>query len=83
MKRASFPVFLCFLLSLLCWGAPSQEDIQALWQKAQKGDAQAQVDLGLAYANGDGVDQDWQEAVKWFHLAAEQGLPQAQYNLTP
>jgi TPR repeat protein len=30
------------------------------------------------YANGQGVQQDAQEALKWFRLAAEQGLAEAQ-----
>ncbi len=81
MKRASSPVFLCFLLSLLCWGAPSQEDIQALWQKAQKGDAQAQVDLGLVYVQGEGegYDQLFPRVGKWWGLSMEE-LATAQYN---
>jgi TPR repeat protein len=35
----------------------------------------------MMYANGDGVPQDYKETVKWFQLAAEQGIAQAQYNL--
>ncbi|MFL6931702.1 MAG: tetratricopeptide repeat protein, partial [Xanthobacteraceae bacterium] len=30
---------------------------------------------------GQGVPQDFAEGVKWFRLAADQGDPQAQYNL--
>jgi hypothetical protein len=33
------------------------------------------------YSDGEGVPQDDKEAVKWFRLAAETGLAQAQYNL--
>ena len=33
------------------------------------------------YVNGLGVLQDYKEAVKWYRLAAEQGLAQAQSNL--
>jgi hypothetical protein len=35
--------------------------------------------LGLSYANGRGVPQDDNEAVKWFIKAAEQGDPKAQF----
>ena len=31
--------------------------------------------------NGQGIPQDYAQAVKWFHLAAEQGLAKAQFNL--
>ncbi len=33
------------------------------------------------YDNGQGVPQDYAEAVKWYRLAAEQGYAYAQYNL--
>ena len=48
---------------------------------AEDGDAEAQNDLGVMYGNGEGVPQDYKEAVKWYRLAAEQGVAAAQYNL--
>jgi TPR repeat protein len=33
------------------------------------------------YGNGDGVPEDYAEAVRWYRLAAEQGDVNAQYNL--
>ena len=33
------------------------------------------------YGRGQGVVKDYQEAIKWFKLSAEQGYAQAQYNL--
>jgi TPR repeat protein len=41
----------------------------------------AQYDLGICYENGHGVVQDPAEAVRWYHLAADQGYARAQYNL--
>jgi len=46
--------------------------------RAEKGAAQAQVDLGFCYFRGDGVTPDWAEAVKWYRKAAEQGCATAQ-----
>ena len=40
---------------------------------AEQGFAQSQHNLGLCYANGEGVPVDMAEAVKWFRKAAEQG----------
>jgi len=37
--------------------------------------------LGIMYANGRGVPQDYAEAMKWCRLAAEQGYARAQYML--
>jgi uncharacterized protein len=48
---------------------------------AEQGDADAQYNLGAMYGNGQGVPQDYKEAVKWFRLAAEQGFAIAQSNL--
>jgi hypothetical protein len=48
---------------------------------AEAGDATAQYNLGVMYAEGQGVPQDDEEAAKWFRLAAEQGHADAQRNL--
>ena len=48
---------------------------------AEKGDADAQADLGVCYYKGWGVKQDYVEAVKWFRKAADQGNASAQNNL--
>jgi len=57
------------------------ENIAEILPLAQKGDAQAQVKLGTMYLNGQGVPQDYRQAVYWFSKAAEQGYPVAQNNL--
>lgn len=40
---------------------------------AEKGDASAQNKLGNTYYYGEGVAQDYAQAVYWFQKAAEQG----------
>ena len=47
--------------------------------RAAQGDAEAQLQLGMRYAEGDGVVQNDKEAVRWFALAAKQGLAEAEY----
>jgi TPR repeat protein len=54
------------------------EDTKA---KAEMGDARAQNDLGFCYHEGQGVTQDYAEAVKWYLKAANQGNAEAQFNL--
>ena len=56
-------------------------DFKALELRAQKGDARAQFDLGVRYANGDGVPVDREKAVAFYRKAAEQGLASAQATL--
>ena len=48
---------------------------------AEEGDAQAQLHLGVLYANGDGVPQNYANAHQWYEQAAAQGYPMAQFNL--
>ena len=56
----------------------SADSLAQIRQAAEQGDVEAQVKLGAAYHNGEGVEQDFAEAVKWFRLAAAQGNAQAQ-----
>ena len=48
--------------------------------RAAAGDPDAQLRLGLRYAEGDGVIQNDKEAAKWFEQAARQGKTDAQYH---
>ena len=50
-------------------------------QAAEQGHAMAQYNLGVMYANGQGVAQNYTTAVKFYEQAAEQGYAMAQYNL--
>ena len=45
---------------------------------AEQGDAVAQNYLGVMYYNGQGVPQNYAEAVRLYRLAAEQGIADAQ-----
>ena len=53
-------------------GVPQDYAEAARWYRlaAERGDAQAQYNLGLAYARGEGVTQNAVEAHVWFNLAA-------------
>lgn len=47
---------------------------------AEQGDAAAQFHIGVIYFNGQGVIQDYKEALKWYHLAAKK-MGKAQLNI--
>ena len=53
-------------------GKPA-EAFQYTMQSAEKGYAPAQATLGMFYANGKGVEQNYGESRKWFVKAAEGG----------
>ena len=75
MKR-----FLCVLgLVAVLGGCGKSEltELTELTELAEQGDALAQNNLGVAYANGEGVAEDDEEAVKWYRKAAEQGQADA------
>jgi hypothetical protein len=48
---------------------------------AQEGDQFAQWNIGNFYLRGDGVEQDYKEAFKWYSLSAKQGHKRAQFDL--
>ena len=58
-----------------------QKPIGEVKAKAEAGDAESEVELGLRYLDGKDVPKNQVEAVKWFRKAAEQNLAKAQYNL--
>src|SRR5215471_9505352 len=75
-----------------CWAgfqeatdAYDRGDYATAWREllplAQQGDAYAQVNLGVMYQQGQGLPQNYAEAVKWYQRAAEQGNAAAQSNL--
>ena len=50
-------------------------------EAAEAGDAEAQLRLASMYYRGEGVEQDYREAAKWYRKAAEQGHAEAEYRL--
>jgi TPR repeat protein len=58
--------------------APSFEYTQSL---AVKGIASAQYNLGLIYHFGQGITQDYEQAISWYVKAAEQENVKAQFSL--
>ncbi|HET7680458.1 MAG TPA: hypothetical protein VFK79_10030 [Xanthobacteraceae bacterium] len=67
--------------------APSAEKLPpaiggaALRAAAAAGDAAAEYEVGLRYAEGRGVTADPSEAARWLELAAKRGLAMAQFRL--
>ncbi|MCP4702471.1 MAG: hypothetical protein GY862_37270 [Gammaproteobacteria bacterium] len=69
--------------TLACRTAIEQQDSAAIFENcltAQE-DPDVQFKLGELYAKGTGTARDFEEAAKWYRLAAEQGNARAQHNL--
>jgi len=66
--------FLMFVLLILCFSGPVFcGEFEDTLKKAEQGNAFAQYNLGWMYANGQGVTQDYKQAVGWYTKAAGQG----------
>lgn len=52
--------------------------VEKLRKAAELGDAYATTNLGGCYANGTGVEENIEEAIRWFRKAAELGETNAQ-----
>ena len=76
-------VILVVVVSFSVTGYCANETIalDSVSKDAEQGDAIAQFNLGDMYYNGEGVSVDYQEAMKWYSKAAEQGLADAQSSL--
>ncbi|GAB4233825.1 MAG: hypothetical protein Tsb0032_39480 [Kiloniellaceae bacterium] len=70
----SGPVDAGFAEGLAASRAGDHETALREWQPlAEAGDAAAQYNIALMYQRGEGVRQDYAEALRWYRLAAEQG----------
>ena len=86
MNSVLLGLLLCFLLAS-CGEektAKTEEAAEAektIQDRAEAGDADAQLQLGHLYESGEGVPRDYAEAAKWYRKAAEQGIAEAQLYL--
>jgi TPR repeat protein len=86
MVNRTLAVFMLFGLgaTLYAQGRPVESEHALFNQvkaRADKGDAEAQLQLGSFYADGMGVPPDASKAFKWHRKAAEKGLASAQYQV--
>jgi hypothetical protein len=56
-------------------------DVNRTLNRANAGDAIAQYEMALRYADGEGVPQSYQDAMAWFAKAAANGNEKAQWKL--
>lgn len=61
--------------------AYGDRDFTIVQSFAEEDDPCSQFVLGAMYLDGRGIDRNYEEAVRWFQLAAEQGHPSGQLNL--
>jgi len=74
MMKRFFLIFVSVFLiqsSLSFAQVADNQSLSALQESALGGDAEAQYLLGKRYYDGDGVTQDYDQAVSWYRKAAE------------
>ena len=93
MRRLFFAVFLVVACATVAaadsiekaghaYGRGDYVQAERLYRSlAEQGDPKAQYFLGVMYANGQGVPQDYKKAMTWIGKAAVQGDAAAQYRL--
>lgn len=92
MRRMPLLALLAFLLPLPAgaglqegWSAYYRGDYETAFKElkpvAERGHPAAQVNLGLLYEEGKGVEQDYAKALTWYRRAAAQDYAEAQYRL--
>jgi len=80
MKKIIMGVMACFGLGQAAL-AESIPDFKKFYRAANQENTDAQLNLGMLYANGQGVGKDYEKALKWFRRAAGHGDAIGQYNL--
>ena len=75
MKQFVFLVGLMLMMYCPCEVLGQDTDTTALelLESAKNGNADSQYNLGKAYENGEGVEQNYAKAVNWYRKAAYQG----------
>ena len=92
LKYASASFSISFVIASTKYAPPSaaqksaevetpEKKLADLMKRAERGEAEAQFNLGQMYRKGEGVPMDAAKAVEWFQKAAEQGNADAQSNL--
>ena len=80
--KTRFGCLFAWLLLFSLGAAPGQKlDFESIRHLANRGNVEAQFNLGAMYENAQGVPANYQEAVKWYSKAAAKGNAAAQYNL--
>ena len=81
IKKELLVSSLYIFISVWGYGTANAAIPDDLLRMGESGDASAQTQLGIIYAEGDGVTLDYQAARNWFELAGKQNYADAEYNL--
>ena len=81
MRIITFIIFIFLNLNIAYSQLSIDTDIQILRAQSDEGNAEAKFFLGALYYSGQGVEQDFSEALKLFEESSNSGYTSATYNL--
>ena len=82
IKQLPKSLLIIALVAILAASCSSGEkELQKLKARAEKGDIPAQYSVALMYFKGKDIPQNYEEAMKWFQIAAYKEHGEAQYFL--
>jgi TPR repeat protein len=79
MKKHQWYIFAIVLYSFPIFAFAQRDVFYETKLLAEWGKTTSQYELGLMYYHGRGVEQNYNEAFKWFRVSAKKGLPDALY----
>ena len=81
MKLKLHYFVLLFGLTSYAFSGPVCSNFDECRELAESGDSNSQMELGMIYATGNGVEKDFVKANVWFLEAALQGNKDGMFNL--
>lgn len=81
MRTTMITLMLAVATAAAAQDLANSTDLAEVRRAAEDGDAAAQAELGDVHWYGDGVDQDYREAISWYRRAAGQGNVAGQLGL--
>lgn len=81
IRKTSISIAAGVIVALTAASAAAAPDVALVKERAEQGVVESQFALGNMYFKGNGVEQNIEEALKWFRRAAEKGNAMAQLKL--
>ena len=81
IRKTSIAIVAGVIAALTAASAAAAPDVALVRERAEQGVVESQFALGNMYFKGNGVEQNIEEALRWYRRAAEKGNAMAQLKL--
>ncbi len=76
-----FLILIGIKFAVLTASGDQSSPVAGLSARAERGDRDAQIHLGMRYRDGEGVPRDYEKALEWYRKCADQGDPRGMDNV--